>query len=342
MKKIIFILLFCAFFGTVSAQFDTQLSNYWAAPNYYNPAYAGQSGNLELTGLYRMQWLRITNAPKSGIVLGEMPLQLFGRTHGVGISMYNDQIGLFKTNLISGQYAFKMKLFKGTLSIGIQGGYISESFDGSKVKMPQGESYDENDEGIPTSEVSGNSIDAAAGLFYTDSLKRWYVGLSATHLFAPQLELNDNYILDIPRSYYLAAGCNIRLRNPLLELRPSILLKTTELSSLKYDLENDSLSANVQPNTFKGMLKQTQLDVSLRLVYAKMLWGGLSWRTGESMILSLGGSFKSIQVGYAYDVPVFSDLIKMTAGSHELFIKYTIDMKLKKGVKGRHKSVRLL
>jgi len=342
MKKIVVIILFCAICGSLSAQFDSQLSSYWAAPNYYNPAYAGQSGQLQLTGLYRMQWLGITHAPKTGILLAEMPFRFFGREHGVGVSMYNDQIGLFKTNLISGQYAFKMKLFKGNLSIGIQGGYISETFNGAGVRMPDDEYYDEQDTAIPTTEISGNSIDAAAGVFYTDSLKRWYVGLSATHLFGPKLELNDTYILDIPRSYYLTAGYNIRLKNPLLELRPSIMLKSTEIGMWKYDAKNDSLLANVRPNTFKGMLKQSQMDVSLRLAYAQMLWGGLSWRTGESMIFTLGGKFKAIEVGYAYDVPVFSDLIRMTSGSHELFIKYSMDMNFKKGLKGKHKSVRLL
>ena len=206
--------------------------------------------------------------------------------------------------------------------------------------MPNDEYYDEQDAAIPLNEISGNAIDAAAGVFYTDSLKRWYVGLSATHLLAPKLELNDTYILDIPRSYYLTAGYNIRLKNPLLELRPSILLKTTEIGAWK--MENDTLLANVDSNTFKGMLKQSQMDISLRLVYAKMLWGGLSWRTGESMILTLGGKFKAIEVGYAYDVPVFSDLIRITSGSHELFIKYSMDMNFKKGLKGKHKSVRLL
>ena len=342
MKKIVVIILFCTVYGSLSAQFDTQLSSYWAVPNYYNPAYAGESGQLQLTGLYRMQWLGITNAPKTGIVLAEMPFLFFGRQHGAGVSMYNDQIGLFKSNVISGQYAFKLKLFKGNLSIGIQGGYISETFDGSKVKIPNDEGFDPQDDAIPLSQVSGNSIDAAVGVFYTDSLKRWYVGLSATHIFAPKLELNDTYILDIPRSYYLTAGYNIRLKNPLLELRPSIMLKSTEIGNWKYDAENDTLWANIHPNTFKGMLKQSQIDVSLRLVYAKMLWGGLSWRSGESMIFTLGGKFKAIEVGYAYDVPFFSDLIRMTSGSHELFIKYAMDLNLNKGLKGKHKSVRLL
>jgi hypothetical protein len=154
------------------------------------------------------------------------------------------------------------------------------------------------------------------------------------------LELNENQILDIPRSYYFTAGCNIPLKDPLLELRPSILLKTTELSSLY--IGADSLVTAGRPNTFKGMLRQTQVDVSLRMVYNRMLWGGLSWRKGESMILLIGGKFKMVEVGYAYDIPVFSDLIRATSGSHELFIKYVVDMNFKRGLKGKHKSVRIL
>jgi type IX secretion system PorP/SprF family membrane protein len=339
-KKIIFILfIFLTPNGHfLMAQFDTQLSNYWAATNYFNPGYAGQSGKLELTGLYRMQWLGVEHAPKSGVILGEMPFKFFGREHGVGVSMYNDQIGLFKTNLISGQYAFKLKLFGGSLGIGIQGGYITESFDGTRVEIPEDdESYDPNDEAIPRTEVSGNSIDGAFGLYY--AAKNWYAGLSVTHLLSPRLELNENYILEIPRSYYFTAGYNIQLNNPLLELRPSVLLKTTELSSLHVDV--DSLAAEIKQDYLKGMLKQTQLDVSLRMVYNKMLWGGVSWRKGDAVQIMIGGKFKMIEVGYTYDFPI-SDIIQETSGSHELFIKYSIDMNLKKGKKNKHKSVRIL
>jgi type IX secretion system PorP/SprF family membrane protein len=296
---------------------------------------------MELTGLYRMQWLGITGAPKSAVIVGERPLMLLGREHGVGLVMYNDQIGLFKTNVISGQYAFKTKLFHGNLSVGIQGGYITESFDGSGIILPENDDkYDPNDPALPLSTVNGKSIDAAAGIFYTDSLKRWYVGLSATHLFAPALELGENAVLDIPRSYYLTAGVNIQLSNPLLELRPSILLKTTEIGSFHVAL--DTIVGNTKPSTLQAMLKQTQVDVSLRMVYKKIFWGGLSWRRNESMIVMLGGKFKTIEIGYAYDVPVFSNLIHSTSGSHELFLKYVIDVDLKKAVKGKHKSVRLL
>jgi len=340
MKKNIFILFICLFAGFqgVKAQFDTQLSNYWATTNYFNPGSVGQSGNLELTGLYRLQWLGIENAPKSGIVLAEMPFNFAGRNHGVGASMYNDQLGLFKSTVISGQYAYMTKLWGGNLGIGIQAGYIQESFDGTGIDIPIDDEYhDPNDEAIPTTKVSGSSIDASFGIYYKG--KNWYAGLSATHLLAPKLELDDNYILEIPRSYYFTAGYNIQLNNPLLELRSSVLLRTTELSS--WTVEGDSLISVTESNTLKGMLKQSQIDVSLRMIYNKTFWGGISWRKGDALMILLGGKFKMLEVGYAYDFPI-SDIIKESSGSHELFVKYVLDMNLKKGTKSKHKSVRIL
>ena len=345
MKRVIFISLvfLLSSIQGLKAQFDTQLSNYWATINYFNPGYAGQSGNLELTGLYRMQWLGIENAPRTGIVLAEMPFRFFGREHGVGASMYNDQIGLFKSTTISGQYAYKTKLWGGSLGIGIQGGYIKQAFDGTGVDIPKDdEYYDPNDEAIPLTEVSGSSIDAAFGIFYQH--RKGFIGLSATHLLSPQLELDENYILEIPRSYYFTAGYNIQLNNPLLELRPSVLLKTTELSSWELTEDENSEYSIVdvpRENAIKGMLKQTQIDVSLRMIYNKTFWGGVSWRKDDAVVIMLGGRFKVLEVGYAYDFPI-SDIIKASSGSHELFVKYVVDLNLQKRTKNKHKSVRIL
>lgn len=340
MGKIIFIFIFFLSIGyqNVMAQFDTQVSNYWAVSNYFNPGYAGQSGKLEVTGLYRLQWLGIKNAPRTGLVLGEMPFMFGGKEHGVGFAMYNDQIGLFKSNVISGQYAFKIKLAGGNLGIGIQGGYINESFDGTQVDIPDDdEYYNPTDAAIPLTQVSGKSVDGAAGIFY--SRKKWYAGFSVTHVTAPKLELNENYILEIPRSYYFTAGYNIQLNNPLLEIQPTLLLKTMQMSS--YSLNTDSLTEKIKGNTFKAMLRNSQVDISVRMIYDKKFWGGLSWKYGDAIVLMLGGKFKMIEAGYAYDFPI-SRIIKVSTGSHELFLRYNMDLNLKKKGKYKHKSVRIL
>ena len=346
MKKIFFIALTILMLSCHSlvAQFDTQLSNYWSTINAFNPAYAGQSGNLEATLISRLQWMGITRAPRSTILTAEMPLQFMGRTHGVGASMYNDRQGFFSTTVISGQYAWKKKLFKGDFSVGLQLGYIQQSFDaGDDLILGDSDDHSSTDEGIPTGAVSGSSVDAALGLFY--SKPKWFAGISVTHLLAPELSLGggegseSNYYMEIPRTYYFIAGYNIQLNNPLIELRPTILLKTLEMSSVH--LEPDSLVEVIEEDVLKAMMRNTQLDVSVRMVYNKKFWGGLSWRNGDAMVLMLGGKFKMIEAGYAYDFPI-SKIIKESTGSHEIFIKYVLDLNLKKGIKNRHKSVRIL
>jgi type IX secretion system PorP/SprF family membrane protein len=340
MKKTLFILgIIFSGFPALMAQFDAQLSNYWAVNNYFNPGFAGQSKDLELAALFRMQWLGITGAPRTTLVVASMPYQLFDREHGVGLSMYNDRAGLFSANVISGQYAYKTQLFKGNLGIGLQVGYINETFEGSKVEIPKdNDFFDPNDTSNPGSDVSGTSLDASLGLYY--SKKNFYAGLSLTHLLSPKLELNDNYILEIPRTYYFTAGYNIQLSNPLLELRPTMLIKTMELSS--FYIEGDSVLVPVKKeNVLKGMLAQTQIDISLRMIYNKTFWVGLSWRKQDAVMIMLGGKFKMIEAGYTYDFPI-SRIIKGSWGSHELFLRYFVDISKKKSTKNKHKSVRIL
>jgi hypothetical protein len=55
----------------------------------------------------------------------------------------------------------------------------------------------------------------------------------------------------------------------------------------------------------------------------------------------LGGKFKMIEAGYAYDFPI-SRIIKASTGSHEVFIRYSMEIDLNKRIKNKHKSVRIL
>lgn len=336
-KKFLPIVIILIGSSSVKAQFDTQLSNYWATISYFNPAYAGRSGNLEATLMSRIQWLGISGAPRTTILTANMPYQLLGRTHGVGALMYSDRSGLFSTTAYYGQYAWKKKLFKGDFSAGLQGGSISQSFDGTKVYIPEDDYHSTTDEAIPVSSVSGSGIDLSIGLFY--SKEKWFAGLSVNHLLSPHINLNENNIFEIPRSYYFVGGYNIQLNNPLLELQSTLLLKTMQMSS--YSLSSDSLTEKIKGNTLKAMWHNSQADISVRMIYNKKFWAGLSLRYGDAVVLMLGGKFKMIEAGYAYDFPV-SRIIKTSTGSHELFIRYNMDLNLKKKGKNKHKSVRIL
>jgi hypothetical protein len=55
----------------------------------------------------------------------------------------------------------------------------------------------------------------------------------------------------------------------------------------------------------------------------------------------LGGKYKMIEAGYSYDYPI-SRIVKSSWGSHELFLRYVVELNKKKSVKNKHKSVRIL
>lgn len=344
MKKILFIFgLVCLLpLQSLMAQFDAEISNYWDIPNIYNPGSAGRSDKIEVAALGRLQWVGITNAPRTIHVAANMPYTFIGREHGVGISMYNGRAGLFSTNVISAQYAYKTTLWGGDLGIGVQVGYISESFQADSIYIPSGDGFFPDDSTIPTGKIDDTTLDVGFGVYYSN--KNFYAGLSVTHLIAPELELNERYTLEMPRAYYFLAGYNIQLNNSLIELQPSVLIKSVEPSS--YQMEGDSIYSNSIGNTLDAMWKQTQLDLTLRMTYNKKLWMGVSWRgvsieRKTAVVGSLGVKLKNIEIGYAYDYPLTA-IRHDSGGSHELVLKYVIDAKKKKKKLNKHKSVRIL
>lgn len=204
------------------AQDDTQLSQYWAMPSYYNAGAAGIYEKLNLRAATRQQWVGMPGAPKSFLVLADMPLRFLKADHGIGLQLSNDSYGLFKTTSFGIQYAYKVKLWGGQLSLGLQLGLISQIFDGTEVFIPESDYHQQTDDAIPTSEVQGTAFDVGFGVYYTH--KYFYAGLSSTHLSQPAISFDENYEGSITRAYYFIAGGNIPLRNALYEVQPSMMV----------------------------------------------------------------------------------------------------------------------
>lgn len=74
-KYLLLIILLVTSVTGVRAQYDSQLSQYFMAMGYYNPAYAGVSGDLNMLALSRLQWIGIEGAPKSFFINGVGSLQ---------------------------------------------------------------------------------------------------------------------------------------------------------------------------------------------------------------------------------------------------------------------------
>ncbi len=322
MKKLgcLVVLLVCSCAGVVRAQYDAQFSQYFMAMGYYNPGFAGTSDDLNIFATHRQQWVGIAHAPQSTFVMADMPVTLGQHTHGVGVIFFSETVGLFQNMHAAGQYAYKKKLFGGVLSVGIQAGIVNQTFPTREVILPDlggvvgGQSSSvEADDAIPTTKSEGMGLDINLGAYYTHA--NFYAGFGVTHVMEPEINLGENAVSFIGRAFNLTGGYNIQTRNPLIQLQPSVFLKTDLMSF--------------------------QADVTARMVYNKMFNGGISWRVNESVVALLGVSLGRFQVGYAYDFPT-TPLLKESSGSHELMMKYSFKLKKTKTGKNRHKSVRIL
>jgi type IX secretion system PorP/SprF family membrane protein len=292
------------------AQYDVSFSHYFDMEPSFNAAAVGKSPKLNIAAAYAMQMAGFKRNPNTMYAGADAQFLLMKQFHGAGVQFMNDQIGLFSHKRLALQYAFKCKLFGGQLSTGISAGLLSESFDGTKVDLEES-----NDPAFSSSKVDGNSVDLAAGLYY--SHRNWYVGVSAQHLNSPCVKLGETNELQVDATYYLTGGATIRLRNPFLTILPSFLVRS--------DLSG-----------YRG-------DITGRLVYTnekKMMYAGVSYAPTISTTVLIGGKFHGIVLGYSYEI--YTSAINPGNGSHEIFIGYQMDLNLQKKGRNMHKSVRVL
>ena len=309
-RKYAIFLLLLLFVNTVSAQQEPSFSHYWAMEPSFNPAAAGKEQKLNVVGAYAMTLTGFENNPRTMYIAGDMPFMLLNKLHGVGLQIMNDQIGLFQHQRLVAQYAYKQRLFGGTLSVGAQVGLLSEKFKGSAVDLD-----DTDDPAFSKTDDNGTAIDLSAGLYYQRG--PWYAGLSMLHVTSPSVELGERSIYNISNVYYLTGGYNIQLNNPLLTIHPSMLVR--------YD-----------GTAYRG-------DVTCRLKYthdSKVLYAGLGYSPTNSVTAFIGGLFHGVMLGYSYEV--YTSALSFGNGSHELFVGYQTELNLYKKGRNKHQSVRFL
>ena len=310
-KRLYIILSLTVLFAAgVRAQYDASFSHYWDLEPYFNPAAVGKQPKLNVVGAYAISMAGFENNPRTMYVGADMPFYFIGAYHGAGVSLLNDQIGLFTHQRIALQYAYKHKLLGGTISVGAQFGFVNEQFDGSKVDLGEA-----GDPAFATSDVNGNSMDLAAGLYYTHG--RWYAGISAQHLTSPLVELGETNELQIDPTFYLTGGYNIKLRSPFVTIPTSVLVRTDG--------------------------KAYRADVTARVVYTndkKMMYAGVSYSPTNSVTAVIGGMFHGINLSYSYEM--YTSALSIGNGSHELTVGYQTNLNLFKKGKNKHKSVRIL
>jgi len=305
----------------VNAQYDAQLSQYMFMPGIFNPGIAGESSELNFSLVNRKQWVGIENAPSTLFMHVAMPFSINGRKNGFGLVVLKESIGLFSTQLVQLQYAYKKKVLNGVMSLGLQGGILQENFDSDKIHIPTSDYHTSTDVSIPKGQLEGIIPDFSMGIWFNH--RDFYAGLSASHLFESTIKLKagkdatdeNSYNTRASRTFYLTNGYNIALTNPLYTVQPSFLLKTD--------------------------LTVWQMDLSTKVLYKERFWGGLGYRWQDAIIVMAGIKLQQgLSVGYSYDIST-SAVAGFSSGSHEIFLGFTKKIGTAT-VSKKQKSVRIL
>lgn len=306
----ILILFFALMPEDVSAQYDVSFAHYFDMQTYFNPAAAGAAPKMNINAAYAMDLVGYRHNPQTAYVSADMPFNAMGTQNGVGVMLMNDKLGLFTHQRLMAQYAYRHKLAGGWIALGLQGGILSESFDGSGLDLE-----DSNDPAFAKSKIDGNSVDFSAGIYYTR--KNWYAGISMQHVTSPLIELGELNELKVDATFYATGGCTFKLRNPNLTVATSALVRS--------DLVG-----------YRG-------DVTARLIYShdgKIMSGGLGYSPTNSATIYIGGCLKGIMLGYSYEI--YTNGIGPGNGSHEVHVGYQTDINLSPKGKNKHQSVRYL
>ena len=305
MKKL-FIALFLMSSICSYAQQDAHYSHFMFNQTGYNPAYCGTDGVINATLIYRDQWSGLDGSPKTTMLTTDMPVYIFGRQHGIGLTMINDELGYEKNFSAKAAYSHHIQVGTGVLAIGIDAGLYNKAIEGDWQ-------FPDEAEAIFEGKTRKMIFDLGGGVYYNSG--GLTLGLSSSHIHEPVLDFSEDGQTYLARHYFLTGEYNISVANSLFDLTPSLILMS-------------------DGNTL-------QFDINLNVLYNKKAWGGVTYRNEDAITLMAGlivmGDFK---VGAAYDFGL-SKLRKTNAGSFELMLGYSF-MPEKTKPAQRVRSVRFL
>lgn len=199
------------------AQQEKMFSQYMFNMLALNPAYAGNRDVLSATALYRNQWGGVPGAPKTMTFTIDAPLN--SEKAGLGLQIYNDQIGIFNETGVFASYSFRVKLSeRTTLSLGLQGGAINLNANYLSVQTSQGQfgadpSFAEN-----FSKILPNF---GGGIFLSND--RGYFGISMPN--ALKNKVTSSFSEDATQQRHVYGMAGFVLGSGAFKVKPSMLAK---------------------------------------------------------------------------------------------------------------------
>lgn len=296
MKRILFVTVLILFSLHIKGQLYPVTHHYMFDALAINPAFAGCNNALSAAILYRNQWVGFSGAPKSQMLSLHMPVNQ--DKVGLGLLIENNSTGIFRETSFIGNYAYRIELGEGKLSMGLGFGATLHNIAWNELNPA-----DPNDAQLMDNPESALLPAFSIGSYYYG--KKYFIGLSLPLFLSHELDqssgkykINNNfsaYNLFISGGYEFVIDRN-------LKILPSVLLKVNQTDGIK-------------------------IDYNALLNLKEKLWVGVGYRNRNMLVGMLQCQLTyQIKLGYSYDFEM-GTLRKYTNGSHEIVLNYVFRYK---------------
>jgi type IX secretion system PorP/SprF family membrane protein len=296
---------------------DPEFSQYYAAPLYLNPAFAGTSNDHRFIANYRNQWPNIARGYVTTAL--SYDYNIAQANSGIGFLITMDQAGTagMKSSQANFVYSYRVVVkSKWVIASGLNFGYASRSIDFDRLVFGDQLQFDSQGQ-VPSDDPALYNLgmtsyfDFNAGMLAYN--KMFWFGFAVSHLNRPNRSLL-NQEATLPVKTTIHGGIRLPLtRSPLKSQHQAYLAP-----SFVYKRQGDF----------------DQLDVGAHFLYDPIVVG--LWYRGlpiqqevadnlsqDALVVILGFQLTSLEVLYSYDLTV-SKLGSVGGGSHELALKYKL------------------
>ncbi len=288
----LFILFSALIVPELRAQQDAEFTMYMFNRLAQNPAYTGNRERASVTGLFRTQWNGIEGSPNTQSLTAHAPL--LDQTMGLGFIVMNDRLGDNRFLTFNGSYAYRLKLQKGVLAMGIQAGFTQYRADFTQIRHSISPNVTDPAFGQNLNEILPNF---GFGVYYQQ--ERFYLSASVPQMI--NNDFNDGFS-EARQSihYFLSSGYVINVNGPI-QVKPSFLFKYVQGAPFSLDI-----------NTNVNLYDWFEVGVSYR------------WEDSIDFLLNVPVG-KNFVFGYAYDFTI-TDLGQYNSGTHELMLRYEFNV----------------
>jgi len=310
--------------ATVTGQ-DPQFSQFYAAPLYLNPAFAGSTNQARVGMNYRNQWPAIDANFNTISAFADFYIE--DKNSGVGVLLNQDREGILglKSFSLALQYSYNLEITKAiSFRPGIQVALYNRSINFDRLTF--GDQFDPATGQVvnPTSVENLNTGErvffpdiSAGGLFYS---KRAWLGVAAHHINEPNQSLIGEQS-ELPMKLSVHAGLKF-------------FFKPGVMGEGFYSRPRERSVAPALQYRNQGQFDQ--LDIGAYFTFEPIIIG--TWYRGvpykqvndfannESIVLLIGftrkGPKETLNIGYSFDYTI-SKLGPGSGGAHEVSVVYS-------------------